>query len=454
MQYQKPILVQEQKLKMNPQLYQSIQLMTLPLAELKFRIQEEVEKNPALEIIEDRSEVSLDDVQKTRSDDEEYYDEIRETSYIKSGGEEASDARQKFIEGVLSRPESLQDHLIWQLKLQPLSAEEYEIGELLIRNLDENGFHRENPQSFIPEDRLDLLPRIMDIIRGFEPVGTCTADYRESLLVQAQKNPDTPPGTLEILEHHFDLLEKGKAEDLAKAMKLEPKRAEEILAFIKSLNPFPGRAYSTEEPRYVIPDLMVQLKEGEFVIILNDEEIPVLGVNPFFTDLLSNDGKKTEKDVKQFVHANVRDAQWFIRSINQRNQTLLKIAKAIVEFQRDFFLKGPKYLVPLTLKDIANEVDVHETTVSRIANSKYIQTEWGIYELKYFFTNSISGAGSSGSRFSKQGVKEILKEIIEENPDLSDQKIAELLSKRGISIARRTVAKYRNELDIGSSYKR
>jgi len=439
---------------MNPQLYQSIQLMTLPLAELKFRIQEEVEKNPALEIIEDRSEVSLDDVQKTRSDDEEYYDEIRETSYIKSGGEEASDARQKFIEGVLSRPESLQDHLIWQLKLQPLSAEEYEIGELLIRNLDENGFHRENPQSFIPEDRLDLLPRIMDIIRGFEPVGTCTADYRESLLVQAQKNPDTPPGTLEILEHHFDLLEKGKAEDLAKAMKLEPKRAEEILAFIKSLNPFPGRAYSTEEPRYVIPDLMVQLKEGEFVIILNDEEIPVLGVNPFFTDLLSNDGKKTEKDVKQFVHANVRDAQWFIRSINQRNQTLLKIAKAIVEFQRDFFLKGPKYLVPLTLKDIANEVDVHETTVSRIANSKYIQTEWGIYELKYFFTNSISGAGSSGSRFSKQGVKEILKEIIEENPDLSDQKIAELLSKRGISIARRTVAKYRNELDIGSSYKR
>jgi len=453
-QYQKPILVQEQKLKMNPQLYQSIQLMTLPLAELKFRIQEEVEKNPALEIIEDRSEVSLDDVQKTRSDDEEYYDEIRETSYIKSGGEEASDARQKFIEGVLSRPESLQDHLIWQLKLQPLSAEEYEIGELLIRNLDENGFHRENPQSFIPEDRLDLLPRIMDIIRGFEPVGTCTADYRESLLVQAQKNPDTPPGTLEILEHHFDLLEKGKAEDLAKAMKLEPKRAEEILAFIKSLNPFPGRAYSTEEPRYVIPDLMVQLKEGEFVIILNDEEIPVLGVNPFFTDLLSNDGKKTEKDVKQFVHANVRDAQWFIRSINQRNQTLLKIAKAIVEFQRDFFLKGPKYLVPLTLKDIANEVDVHETTVSRIANSKYIQTEWGIYELKYFFTNSISGAGSSGSRFSKQGVKEILKEIIEENPDLSDQKIAELLSKRGISIARRTVAKYRNELDIGSSYKR
>lgn len=454
MQYQKPILVQEQKLKMNPQLYQSIQLMTLPLAELKFRIQEEVERNPALEIIEDRSEVSLDDVQKTRSDDEEYYDEIRETSYIKSGGEEASDARQKFIEGVLSRPESLQDHLIWQLKLQPLSAEEYETGELLIRNLDENGFHRENPQSFIPEDRLELLPRIMDIIRGFEPVGTCTADYRESLLVQAQKNPDTPAGTLEILEHHFDLLEKGKAEDLAKAMKLDPKRAEEILAFIKSLNPFPGRAYSTEEPRYVIPDLMVQLKEGEFVIILNDEEIPVLGVNPFFTDLLSNDGKKTEKDVKQFVHANVRDAQWFIRSINQRNQTLLKIAKAIVEFQRDFFLKGPKYLVPLTLKDIANEVDVHETTVSRIANSKYIQTEWGIYELKYFFTNSISGAGSSGSRFSKQGVKEILKEIIEENPDLSDQKIAELLSKRGISIARRTVAKYRNELDIGSSYKR
>lgn len=454
MQYQKPVLVQEQKLKMNPQLYQSIQLMALPLAELKFRIQEEVERNPALEIVEDRSEVSLDDVQKSRSDEEEYYDEIRETTYTRSGGEEASEARRKFIEGVLSRPESLQEHLAWQLKLQPISQEEYEVGELLIRNLDGNGFHREKPESFIPVKYMAILPRMLDMVSGFEPVGTCTSDYRESLIVQAKKSPELPEGALEILENHFSLLEKGKPEDIARALKADLSSAERILSFIKALDPFPGSAYSTEEPRYVIPDLMVKLKDGEFVIILNDEEIPVLGVNPFFTDLMKGGEKRAEKEVKQFVHTNIKDAQWFIRSINQRNQTLLKIAKAIVEFQRDFFLKGPKALVPLTLKDIANEVEVHETTVSRIANSKYMQTEWGIYEIKYFFTNSISGAGSGGSRFSKQGVKEIMKEIISENPDLSDQKITELLDKRGITIARRTVAKYRNELDIGSSYKR
>jgi RNA polymerase sigma-54 factor len=161
--------------------------------------------------------------------------------------------------------------------------------------------------------------------------------------------------------------------------------------------------------------------------------------------------------VKRFVKSKVKDARWFIHSIRQRNDTLLKTAKAIVEFQRDYFLKGAKYLVPLTLKDIAGEVGVHEATISRITNGKYVQTEWGIFELKYFFTNSISGAGSSGSRFSKEGVKEVIKEILEEESGkehLSDQGIADLLASRGIKLARRTVAKYRKELDISSSYKR
>jgi RNA polymerase sigma-54 factor len=199
------------------------------------------------------------------------------------------------------------------------------------------------------------------------------------------------------------------------------------------------------------------MKEGEFFLILNDEEIPVLGINPFFTEIMKNGKEKSEKNLKAFVNSNVKDARWFIRSIHQRNQTLLKIAKAIVEFQRDFFIKGPKYLVPLTLKDIAEEVEVHETTVSRITTAKYVQTEWGIFELKHFFSNSISGAGSQGSRFSKEGVKEIIREIIENDSSdkhLSDQKISDLLKKQGINIARRTVAKYRNELDIDSSYRR
>ncbi|MFW5684550.1 MAG: RNA polymerase sigma-54 factor, partial [Spirochaetota bacterium] len=192
----------------------------------------------------------------------------------------------------------------------------------------------------------------------------------------------------------------------------------------------------------------------QFVLVMNDEEIPVLGVSDSFTDIGNADAKK---DVKRFVKSKVKDARWFIHSIRQRNETLQKTARAIVEFQRDFFLKGPKYLVPLTLKDIAGEVGVHEATISRITNGKYVQTEWGIFELKYFFTNSISGAGSTGSRFSKEGVKQIIKEILEEESGerhLSDQGIADLLATRGINLARRTVAKYRKELDISSSYKR
>ena len=180
----------------------------------------------------------------------------------------------------------------------------------------------------------------------------------------------------------------------------------------------------------------------------------------FFKDLTGPDnrgGGEGEKEARRFAQEHVRDARWFINSIQQRHRTLLKIARAILDFQREFFIRGPKYLVPLTLKDIAEEVSVHETTVSRISNAKYIQTEWGLYPLKYFFTNSISGSGSSGSRFSKEGVKERVREILEANSSgkkLSDQKISDMLKKEGINIARRTVAKYRGELDIESSFGR
>lgn len=458
MQYQKPVMVQEQRLKMNPQLYQSIQLMALPVQELRFKIQEELERNPALEVVEEKTDLSLEESEGgAEGEDDDYFENSSDPGYSRGLDQEGSDSKQKFIEGALSRPESLQDHLLWQLRLQPIPQKWFEIGELLIRNLDEDGFHREAPEKLVDPAGARLLPDVMKIVRGLEPAGTCTKDYHESLMVQVTLSPNPPPRTQELLRDHLDLLEKGKIADIARKMRLPESQVQAMLAFIKTLNPFPGRQYSNEAPTYVIPDLMIKLKDGEFVIILNDEEIPVLGVNSFFTDILKEDRAKPAREVKSFVKSSLKDARWFIRSITQRNETLLKIAKAIVEFQRDFFLRGPKYLVPLTLKDIANEVDVHETTVSRIANAKYVQTEWGIFELKYFFSNSISGAGSTGSRFSKEGVKQIIKEIIEASGSakhLSDQKIADLLKGKGINLARRTVAKYRNELDIMSSYGR
>jgi RNA polymerase sigma-54 factor len=282
-------------------------------------------------------------------------------------------------------------------------------------------------------------------------------DVKESLLVQIRAHPEPHPRAAELVRDHLEELEKQKLRDIEKQMKISESQLREVVAFVRTLDPLPGRNYSREVPRYVAPDVQVVLQDGELVIVLNDEMIPVLGVNPLFEDMAKDKTKARDPGTRQYVTTNLQSARWFIRTINQRNETLLKVCRAVVEFQRNFFAKGPKYLTPLTLKDIASEIGVHEATVSRITTSKYIQTEWGIYPLKHFFSNSIAGSGSSGSRYSKEGVKEVIREIILQEgggASLSDQKIVEILASRGITLARRTVAKYRGELDITSSYQR
>ncbi|ADK83130.1 RNA polymerase factor sigma-54 [Sediminispirochaeta smaragdinae] len=461
MQYQKPVLIQEQRLKLSPQMLQSIQLMALPITELKLRIAEEIERNPALEVLEDRSQVSYEEIDhSTRSEEYDFFENSSDPGYSKSYDSEASDAKQKFLEGAIARSESLHDHLLWQLRLQPLDEEDFAVGEKLILNLDDNGFHIEPIEELFPDSECQRVRRMIALIHEFEPTGICVADFRESLLLQISLDPEAPPYADDIVANHLPALEKNRIQEIARDLSASVQEIEEAVAFIRRLTPFPGRLYSNETPHYVVPDVSVRLEEGEFKIYLNDIEIPVLGISAFYAGL--QNGKKHhtadhEKSAQKFAGDHVREAEWFINSIRQRNRSLMKIAKAIIEFQRDFFLKGPKYLVPLTLKDIAEEVSVHETTVSRIANAKYMQTEWGIYPIKYFFTNSISGAGSSGSRFSKEGVKEMIREILENDTGkkrLSDQKISDLLKEKGVSIARRTVAKYRNELNIDSSFDR
>jgi RNA polymerase sigma-54 factor len=458
-QSQRPVLKQVQKLKMTPQLYQAVRLMALPLQDLRATIEEELEKNPALQVVEDRSTVSLDALpaREKSEGDGDYFDHSSDTGYSRADAEAASDARRQFIEGALSLPESLQDHLLWQLALQPIPQEWRAVGELVIRNLDENGFHREPPEILVKEDKeREILPKVIDLIQGFEPLGVCVKDVRESLLVQIRRHPSPHPRAAELVENWFPDLEKQKLREIEKGMRISEARLKEITAFVRTLDPLPGRSYSRDVIRYVLPDVQVTLHDGEFVIILNDEVIPVLGVNPLFEEMAGGKEKAKDPKTRQFVTQTLQDARWFIRTIGQRNATLLKVCRAIVEFQREFFLKGPKYLKPLTLKDIAGEIGVHEATVSRITSAKHVQTEWGIFALKHFFSNSVAGTGSTGSRFSKEGVKEIIREIIgkEGGGTLSDQKIVEMLAAQGVSIARRTVAKYRGELAIDSSYQR
>ena len=480
MQSQRPVLRQVQKLKMTPQLFQAVRLMALPLQDLKTTIEEELEKNPALQVEEDRSTISLDSLPARESSDGEgdWFDHASDAVYSRSDGEAASDARRQFIEGALSMPESLQEHLLAQLALQPIPEDSFRIGELLIRNLDENGFHKEPPEILLQEEDKDLVVKIIDLVQGFDPVGTCVKDVRESLLAQIRKHPHPHSRAMELVENWLEALEKQHLREIEKGMHVTEAVVKEIMAFIRTLDPLPGRNFSREVVRYVLPDVQVVLQDGEFVIVLNDEMIPVLGINPLFAEMSRRKGESKDPKTRQFVARNLQDARWFIRTIGQRNATLLKVCRSIVEFQREFFLKGPKYMRPLTLKDVASEIGVHEATVSRITSSKYIQTEWGIFALKHFFSNSVAATGTAGSKFSKEGVKEIIREIIEQEKaaeaqkaqgtregtrgeahgsggrGLSDQKIVEILAARGVSLARRTVAKYRGELAIESSYQR
>jgi RNA polymerase sigma-54 factor len=459
-QLQKPMLIAEQRQKLSPQMIQSIKLMAMPLQELKDQIQEEIEANPALEIVSDASTVSLESFpegESKESEDSSPWENSSDSGFASRSGLD-DDSKRMFIEGAIARAETLQEHLLWQLRVQRISEDRRAIGEGLIQNLDDDGFHKEDPYSLFPKVPRAEIDEAIALVRSFEPVGTCCKDFRESLLVQAELSGEATDVAVAILSEHMELLEKGKHGEIQKRLKLTEEELKEALAFIKSLAPFPGRAYSTEEPRYVLPDIMVKLKDGDFVIVLNDEEIPVLGIDPFFDSLAekrAQGAKAEERATTAYVRDNIKQAKFFIRSIHQRNQTLLKVARAVVEFQRGFFAEGPKKLAPLTLKDVADEVGVHETTVSRIANRKYMQTDWGIFELRYFFTNSISGAGSHGSSFSKEGVKQVIKEIIEsEDSNLSDRDITEVLARKGIKLARRTVAKYRGELDLDSSFGR
>ena len=456
MQYQKPVLIQEQKMKLSPQMFQSIQLMALPVQDLKFRIQEEVDRNPALEIKDQKKEISIDEVSSGRKDDYDYFENSSDPGFFSTVSSD-SDSKRMFIEGVLSRDESLQEHLLSQLSIQPVREEIFRAGELLIQNLDENGFYIEEPESLDKNISAETLKEAIELINRFDPQGTCTSGYKESLIVQTRLAEDAPEYTVQILENFLEPLEKGRFKEIAKSLKIRENNVADALDFIKTLNPFPGRQFAPENTRYVIPDLLIKVSEGELVIKLNEEEIPVLGISPSFEDLSAEDFSG-DKSAKKFVNSSIKDARWFIQTIGLRNQTLLKTATAIAFFQKNFFLKGPRFLHPLTLKDIAEEVGVHETTISRISNSKYIQTDWGIFPLKYFFSTALARTDSAESSVSRESVKFMLKEIIEtegKNRHLSDQKLADYLKeKNGIKIARRTVAKYRKELDIASSYDR
>ncbi|MDR0639051.1 MAG: RNA polymerase factor sigma-54 [Spirochaetaceae bacterium] len=451
----------EQGLRLSQQMLHSIKLMELPVMELRERIEAEVAANPALDVVEESKEDAPREKPYTDDGDENFFETaIMMPLYANRASSGEDDEKRQFLEGAVSRPESLQDHLLWQFRLQTLNGDVRRIGELLIGNLDEDGFHLVSPAELLPGEDPGKIGAALSVIRALDPQGCATSDYRESLAVQGRLRFGGENGSnaecarsgveIEMLLPYLGELEKGKFSLVAKLTGIKAERAAFLFTCIKELSPFPGRQYSggvdsEAGVRFVVPDIEVYRKDGELVIRLNDDEIPALQVNPFFAELKKY--KQDDQSTRDFVNENIANAKWFINAVQRRNHTLLRVTRAIVERQKAFFEKGSAHIAPLTRHDIAETLELDDSTISRMASSKYIQTEWGIYGMGHFFSNAITGQGSQGSPFSKTGVKEVIREIIAHSEKhASDSEIARILEERGIKIARRTVAKYRNEL--------
>lgn len=460
-------------LKLSPQMIQSINLLTLPVFELRERILDEAEKNPALEIVSDSGLDVSDDVYSENSDSGSI---VKNSDKIKS--KDASTSFLQFLENQPAKEETLQEHLLAQLLEIDLPPEDRLLAESIVQNLDRHGFHFVAPESLYEElfgvKSLDdaqkaQLEKILNIIRNFDPPGTAFDNAHQSLIFQARKR-NAPPLVMELLENHFEELSNMRVSSFQK--RLPGRTAEELAAafdFIKTLEPYPAREFGgVEDVQFIVPDVYVYKVDSDspdiddhFAVICEDKGLPVVKLSPMFVDI-AKDKKNATDESAAFVNERLKDAEWFLNGLDRRNQTLVKVTREIVRRQKAFFLGFASAPSALRMSEIAAALDIHEATVSRITSGKYLQCSAGIFSLRYFFTNAAVSKTEStnvnASVFSKEQVKDRIKQLIEEaeqsGKKLSDEKISKKLEEFGMSVARRTVSKYRAELNIQSSYDR
>ena len=449
-------LSQKQQLKLSPQLLQSFELMALPLAELQQKIKAEIETNPALEIPSGREasfEVFAARTKDTERPSDSYSDSSSYGSDRSGYDTEASDRQQSFMENALSEEETLQEHLLSQLGCETLSEEEYEVGMLLITNLNSNGFHVQEPLGLLKKEQKPLFEPMLDKIHHFDPPGIGVKDWRESLILQARLKgmEGDELQTFSLLVHdNLELMRANKQAQVAKTLGIELEELEELYSFLKTLTPYPGQSFASGPELYVIPDISIRKVDGELLLRMNSSSLPDLRINSEFEAFSLE--KEIPKETQSYIQDQLKRANSLMFQVQLRNQTLYKVGQVLAEKQKEFFLSGPQYIKPLTQKTVADQIGVHETTVSRISTAKWIDTDWGIIPIKRLFSSAV---GDEGEQVSKQAAKEIIQQILEEHQGkkaLSDQKISDLLKERGITVARRTVAKYRNELNIDPSF--
>ncbi|MCN8542937.1 RNA polymerase factor sigma-54 [Escherichia coli] len=463
-----------QQLAMTPQLQQAIRLLQLSTLELQQELQQALESNPLLEQIDTHEEIDTRETQDSETLDtadaleqkempeelplDASWDTIYTAGTPSGTSGDYIDDELPVYQGETTQ--TLQDYLMWQVELTPFSDTDRAIATSIVDAVDETGYLTvplEDILESIGDEEIDIdeVEAVLKRIQRFDPVGVAAKDLRDCLLIQLSQFDKTTPWLEEarlIISDHLDLLANHDFRTLMRVTRLKEDVLKEAVNLIQSLDPRPGQSIQTGEPEYVIPDVLVRKHNGHWTVKLNSDSIPRLQINQHYASMCNN--ARNDGD-SQFIRSNLQDAKWLIKSLESRNDTLLRVSRCIVEQQQAFFEQGEEYMKPMVLADIAQAVEMHESTISRVTTQKYLHSPRGIFELKYFFSSHVNTEG--GGEASSTAIRALVKKLIAaENPakPLSDSKLTSLLSEQGIMVARRTVAKYRESLSIPPSNQR
>ncbi len=480
----------QQRMVMTPMLQQAMKILQLSTLELKEWVEKEMVENPVLE--EDETAEKPETPSLAEADDsgaptesdltyerakerhqtdvvEQLHDGDRmrtETWALYGEGEEygeyyggqgensGSDDQEKrdFLEASITRETTLTEHLDWQLLLAAKNETETKLGKVLIGNLDENGYLTDPLEEMAKNQGVTVqeLEKSLQLIQTFDPPGVGARNLRECLLLQLEnRKGELARKAYRVVAEHFEDVEKRRFPVIQKKLEITADEIRDVLSLIATLEPKPGRAFQENNTKYVTPDVSVRKIEGEYVVVLNDEPVPRLRISAYYRKMLKDKTAVKTKETKAFLDNKIQSAMWLIKNIEQRRKTIYRVTESIFRIQRDFLEIGLSGLKPLTLKQVADMIGMHESTVSRVTTHKYVQTPRGLFELKYFFTSGLES--EAGLDVSSLSVKEKIKELVDQEPPQkphSDQKLTQLLKDQGIFIARRTIAKYREELRI------
>ena len=463
-----------QQLAMTPQLQQAIRLLQLSTLELQQELQQALESNPLLEQIDTHEEIDTRETQDSETLDtadaleqkempeelplDASWDTIYTAGTPSGTSGDYIDDELPVYQGETTQ--TLQDYLMWQVELTPFSDTDRAIATSIVDAVDDTGYLTvplEDILESMGDEEMDIdeVEAVLKRIQRFDPVGVAAKDLRDCLLIQLSQFDKTTPWLEEarlIISDHLDLLANHDFRTLMRVTRLKEDVLKEAVNLIQSLDPRPGQSIQTGEPEYVIPDVLVRKHNGHWTVELNSDSIPRLQINQHYASMCNN--ARNDGD-SQFIRSNLQDAKWLIKSLESRNDTLLRVSRCIVEQQQAFFEQGEEYMKPMVLADIAQAVEMHESTISRVTTQKYLHSPRGIFELKYFFSSHVNTEG--GGEASSTAIRALVKKLIAaENPakPLSDSKLTSLLSEQGIMVARRTVAKYRESLSIPPSNQR